>query len=157
MRVCAKSKEGVLCELEQYRNLRKAYTQKTQETESVLKKLMRYPIQLGMTLNQGKKKLAYIEKYNKWISGIPWIPAHSMLNVAGRIGLTSIVQGMILPPSVMLKVWLMFHIPIRTYIFFTEKFMVNLDQHHKKRDELRKKMENGMVPYLEQILAENKA
>lgn len=151
-----KSKEEALYELEKYRNLRKAYAQKTKEINSIPKKLIRYPIQLGMAFNQGKKKLAYIEKYNKWISGIPWVPAHSLLNVAGRISLTSIVQGMILPPSVMLKVWLMFHIPIRTYIFFTEKFMVDLDDRHKKQDELRKKMENGMVPYLEQMIAESK-
>lgn len=151
-----KSKEEALKDLKEYKNLRKAYKEETKKLESIPEKLKRYPVQIGMALKQVGKRLAYTEKYNKWISGIPWIPAHSMLNVAGRIGLTSIVQGMILPPSVMLKVWLMFHIPIRTYIFFTEKFMVDLDHSHKKRDELRKKVENGMVPYLEQMVAESK-
>lgn len=149
----AKSKTEAIQDLEAYREQRKAYANETSDMNFGPEKIGRYGTQAAMSAKQVGKKLAHIEKYNRWISGIPWIPAHSMLNVAGRIGLTSIVQGMILPFPVMLKVWLMFHIPIRLYIFFTEKFMVDRDLFHRKHAETEKKLEAGVEEYIKQMIA----
>ncbi len=153
----AKSKDEARADVEAYRALRKAYAEETRNLPWGWEKLQRNFIQAGMALKQTGKNMAFQEKYNSWLSGIFWTPAHSLLNVAGRIGFTSIVQGQVLPFLVMLKVWALFQMPYRLNIFFTEKFMVKLDEMHRKAAEVKKQMDPGMETYLKQIIAEGKS
>ncbi len=150
----AKSQEASLKELDAYREERKRFAAETQKIPFGVQKLKRKMRQAGMAVNQGWKKAYHIERYYRWLSGLPWIPSHSLVNVAGRIGFTSIVQDQLIPFPMMLKVWLLCHIPVRFYAFFSEKSMVVLDEMHQKRNAATKKMENGMEAYLQNLIAE---
>lgn len=151
----AKSKEEADQDLAAYRELRKEYAEETKNLSFAdWRKYKRMAAQVGMTANQGFKNAAYLDKYNKWFSGYPWIPAHSLLNVAGRLGLTSIVQGHLLPASVMFKVWAFGHIPIRIWTFLNEKFMVMRDEHHRDHAEVENKLKDGMEGYIRKMLEE---
>jgi hypothetical protein len=115
-------------------------------------KVGRMTKQAGMVVQSAWKKATYLDKYNQWFTGYPWIPAHSLLNVAGRLGLTSIVQGHLLPATVMFKVWLFGQMPIRVWTFVNEKFLVMRDDFHRQRMGVERNMGHGMENYIKRLI-----
>lgn len=148
----AKSRAEADKELADYRQLRKDYAAETSRMPLGIEKIDRLGNQMGMALNQGYKKAAYLDKYNNWLTGYPWIPVHSLLNLAGRLGLLSIVQGQLAPPGVMLCLWLFGQVPMRAWIMVNRKFMVMRDSYFRDRADLEQKIQNGMGPYIQNYI-----
>lgn len=150
----AKNREEALKDMEDYRQARKDYAAETRQMPFGTEKMRRKFTQVGMAFKQAGKKLSFIDKYNFWSSGIKWVPAHSGLNVTGRIGFVSIVQGHWIDPLVMLKIWALAQVPLRFWIFGVEKFMLARDAFHRTHAEAEKKMAHGIPHYLKTLISE---
>ncbi len=151
----ARSKETAESDMAEYKALREAYAEETAEMSFLdYQKYKRMMVQAGMATHSAYQSGEYLSRYNKWLSGFHWVPAHSLLNVAGRLGLTSIVQGQLLPASIMFQVWAFGHIPIRFWTFFNEKFMVMRDEHHRNHGDVENRMKDGMEAYIQKLLEE---
>ncbi len=152
----AKTKDQADQEMQAFR-VQMSQLLKTLETTPMgLDKLEKQSKLVGMGVSYAGKKASYLNKYNHWFSGYPWIPAHSLLNVAGRFGTASIVLEQILPAKVLAMIWLTNHIPIRIIAFGSEKFLVLRDVQHRDKTRLVRIMDKGMETYVKTLIEENK-
>lgn len=152
----AKTKDQADEEMAAFQEMRTRYASETAQMPMSLAKVGRMTKQAGMVVQSAWKKATYLDKYNQWFTGYPWIPAHSLLNVAGRLGLTSIVQGHLLPATVMFKVWLFGQMPIRVWTFVNEKFLVMRDDFHRQRMGVERSMDHGMETYIKRLIEQEK-